>query len=192
MASVEQVDTMIEMMKIQQLQSQEQLEALMKLVSMKAGENEGDGRRGGSAVEKDERDKKLNPKAFCGIDKLDGRGTWDQWSWAMKYRLKAEDKEFGKRIDKVETLSEKEMDDMEDELVGNSDETRSAELYGILSEKVSREAMTIVRSTKGGDGLMAWRKLFITFNPTTLTGTLVKIVEAIRPTKVSDVNKGYG
>ena len=75
----------------------------------------------------------------------------------MKYRIKSDNKEFVKVLDEVENMTEKEMDDLEDKMVGTGVEARSAELYGILSEKVAGEAMMQVRSTKEGDGLMAWR-----------------------------------
>ena len=185
MASVEQVDSMIELLKQQQLAMQDQLAAILKLQTTKSGDDSNDGKRGN-------RTEKLNPKAFIGVKEMDGKDKWDQWSWAMKYRLKVENKEFAKIVDKVEELSEKEMKEMEDDMVGNNEELRSAELYGILTERVSGEAMTIVQSVNEGDGLMAWRSLFIAFNPKTLSGTLMKIIEAVRPHKVNDVDKVIG
>jgi len=95
-------------------------------------------------------------------------------------------------MDKVEKMSEKDMEDFGDALVGTEDEKRSAELYGILSDKVAGEAMTRVRSTKEGDGLTAWKRLYADSNPKTLSGTLMRLTKAIRPSKVHDISKVNG
>ena len=176
---------MIEMMKEQQMQT------ILDMQKKKDEEGDDKGRKVKNEKDEDIK-KKINPKTFLGIDKLESKEQWDQWAWAMKYRIKVESKEFGKLIDKVETMTEKEMMDAEIDMVGSEDEARSAELYCILSDRVSGEAMTQIRSTKAGDGLMAWKRLYANFNPTTLSGTLMKIIEAVRPNKVKDVKKVNG
>ena len=44
------------------------------------------------------------------IDKLEGKEQWDQWSWAVKYRAKADSKVLGEIMDQVENMTEKEME----------------------------------------------------------------------------------
>ena len=167
MASVEQVNTMIELLKEQQLQAARQLEAIMELA--KVQHREAGGRPGpAQAIEENNTKGKLKSKAFIGVNKLEKKEQWDEWAWSMKYRVKADNPEFGKILDEVEQLDEKGMEEKGDRLVGTDSEIRSAELYGILSEKVAGEAMTTVRATKEGDGLAAWRNLYISFNPKTL------------------------
>ena len=133
---------------------------------------------------------KLKMKDFIGMDKMERRDQWDQWSWGMKYRIRAENPDFAKMLDEVEKTAEKDLEDLK---VKNGDvengEKRSAELYGILSDKVTGEAMTHVRSTKEGDGLLAWKRLHANFNPKTLSGTLMKIIDAIRPNKCTDMKR---
>ena len=193
MASVEQVDAMMELMQQQMAQSQRQMEMLTALEEKRSA-TAGGGGRGNMPKEGDDADYKgkLNPKDYMGIEKLDSKERYDQWAWSMKYRVKAACKDFGKLLNKVETMSEKEMEDETVRLVGTESEMRSAELYGILSDRVDGEAMSQVRSIEEGDGLMAWRTLYISFNPRTLSGTMMKIIEAVRPAKVTDLAKLSG
>ena len=107
----------------------------------------------------------------------------------MKLQIKADNPAFGKVVDTWEKALEKDLANMAIDLDGKGEEARSAELYSILSSKVGGEAMSQVRATEEGEGLMAWRRLYVSFNPSTLSGMLMKIIEAVRPAKIQDLRK---
>ena len=81
--------------------------------------------------------------------KLEKREQWDQWSWSMKYRIRAENPEYAKLIDEAENTAEKDLENLKMNM-GDVDngEKRAAELYGILSDKVTGEANRIYHDGK--------------------------------------------
>ena len=183
---------MIQLMKDQQLQSKQQMEMIVEMAKKAEEGKDVPGRDTRTRSENDDFKGKLNTKSFMAIDKLERKDQWDQWSWAVRYRVKVDCKEFGKVMDKVEGMTEKEIEDFGDSILGTETEKRSAELYGILSDKSEGEAMTQVRSTREGDGLAAWKRLYANFNPKTLSGTLMTIIGAIRPNRVPHISKVNG
>ena len=152
LASSEQVGEMLEALRVSQSQQAEHIALMMKLFA-------------DQSKDKEERPPNMNPeegsgtlrtKTFMGIDNLERKEQWDDWAWNMKLKVKALNKEFGALIDEAEKASDKGIGDVQDKCVGDQ---RDQELYGILSERVTGEALKHVRATEEGHGLMAWRSI---------------------------------
>ena len=63
----------------------------------------------------------------------------------------------------------------------------SAELYDVLCQVVSGEAMTILRSVEDCRGFVAWQKLYQKFNPKTVARAIRLLAEACSPAKVREL-----
>jgi len=109
---------MIQLMKDQQLQSKQQMEMIVEMAKKAEEGKDVPGRDTRTRSENDDFKGKLNTKSFMAIDKLERKDQWDQWSWAVRYRVKVDCKEFGKVMDKVEGMTEKEIEDFGDSILG--------------------------------------------------------------------------
>ena len=63
----------------------------------------------------------------------------------------------------------------------------SAELYDVLCQVVSGEAMTILRTVEDCRGFVAWQKLYQKFNPKTVARAIRLLAEACSPAKVREL-----
>ena len=63
----------------------------------------------------------------------------------------------------------------------------SAELYDVLCQVVSGEAMTILRSVEDCRDFVAWQKLHQKFNPKTVAMAIRWLADACSPVKVREL-----
>ena len=132
---------------------------------------------------------KLKPKDFEGGKKLETKENWDEWQWGMKMKIKAVDEAYGDTVDSVEKMTTDEFKRKVEERKMNGESERDAELYRIICGNVGGEALSNVRAVRPGEGLEAWRNLYLLFNARTLGGELIRLMQAIRPNITRELQK---
>ena len=110
---------------------------------------------------------------------------WDDWSFAFKRCVRSMHKDTFKTMSEWETRDD-EVDE-ETELAQDM-EQRSAELYDILCQFCSGEALLVVRSVGEMEGIKAWQKLFKKYNPRTMARGLRMLSEAVNPPRVKNLS----
>ena len=129
------------------------------------------------------RRKKLDTR-YIKVEEFDGGSDrWDQWAFALKGGIRAQDAEAYRIMMKVEEMAE---DLNEDDLEFEHDEI-SGEVYNILCQTCRGTAQSIIRSVDDCRGLTAWQRLHRAYNPRTVARTIQALGEVTRPVKVTDI-----
>ena len=140
---------------------------------------------GGSTRAESKSDGKIIGKHFRS-DVFSGNQTqWDDWSFAFKRCVRSQSPETFKEMVDWEAATE----DIDEETeLKESMEKRSAELYDVLCQYCTGEALMIVRSVDDMQGIRAWQKLFKKYNPRTMARGLRVLVEAVNPPKAKGLH----
>jgi hypothetical protein len=86
-------------------------------------------------------------------------------------------------MEKIQAAEVPEYDELTD--VGDEfTEKLSAELYDILLQYCQNEAAEIVGTVEDGNGLMAWNKLYLKYNPRTAARMIMIVQEVVSPPRV--------
>ena len=110
---------------------------------------------------------------------------WDDWAFAFKRCVRSQSPETFKEMVDWEAST----DDINEETeLKDSMEKRSAELYDVLCQYCTGEALMIVRSVDDMQGINAWQKLFRKYNPKTMARGLRVLVEAVNPPKAKGLH----
>ena len=110
---------------------------------------------------------------------------WDDWSFAFKRCVRSQSPETFKEM----VVWEAATDDVDEETeLPEAMEKRSAELYDVLCQYCTGEALMIVRSVDDMRGIRAWQKLFKKYNPKTMARGLRVLVEAVNPPKAKGLH----
>jgi hypothetical protein len=119
-------------------------------------------------------------------DIFDGnKVAFDEWSFSFKRGIRSMSKRAYDMLVKYEV---KENDNAEsEEIMNDEDEKQSAELYDVLCQYCSGEALMIVRSVTDCEGYRAWQRLHRKFNPRTMARGLRLLSEAINPAVAKDL-----
>ena len=111
--------------------------------------------------------------------------TWDDWSFAFKRCVRSLHKgtyqlmvEWEAKEDEVDEATE----------ITEEMEQRSAELYDVLCQFCTGEALMVVRSASDMEGITAWQKLFKKYNPRTMARGLRMLSEVVNPPKAKDLS----
>ena len=139
----------------------------------------------GTTTKTDKPDGKIIGKHFRS-DVFSGEpAKWDDWSFAFKRGVRSQSPETFKEM----TNWEASMDDLVEEIdLKDVMEKRSAELYDVLCQYCTGEALMIVRSVDDMRGICAWTKLFRKYNPKTMARGLRVFVEAVNPPKAKGLH----
>jgi len=109
---------------------------------------------------------------------------WDDWAFAFKRGIRAQSAKVYEQMVAVETLPEEfdEVTDLAKELEGSS-----GELYDVLCQFCTGEALSIIKATEDMQGVLAWQKLHKKYNPKTMARGVRMMAEAINPPKVKEL-----
>jgi hypothetical protein len=111
--------------------------------------------------------------------------AFDEWSFSFKRGIRSMNK---RAYDMLVKFESKEKDNAEsEEFLDDEDEKRSAEIYDVLCQYCSGDALMIVRSVTDCEGYRAWQRLHRKFNPRTMARGLRLLSEAISPAVAKDL-----
>ena len=129
-------------------------------------------------------DGKLIAKYFRSEAFTGDQSKWDDWSFAFKRCVRSMSREAYDAM----TEWEKGPDDLDEETELSKDVERlSAELYDILCQFCSGEALMVVRSVDDMEGIKAWQRLYRKYNPKTMARGVRMLTEVIGPPKVKEL-----
>ena len=110
---------------------------------------------------------------------------WDDWSFTFKRCVRSMSPEAFRAMVDWEAIS---VDIDEDSELDDDMGKRSAELYDVLCQYCTGEALMIVRSVDDMQGIRAWQKLFHKYNPKTMARGLRVLVQAVNPPKAKGLH----
>ena len=111
-------------------------------------------------------------------------GKWEDWSFGFKRGIRSMSRAVYDKMTIWELKTEEISEGAELDL---DMEQRSAELYDILCQYCSGEAMTILRTVSDMEGIKAWQRLYKKYNPRTMARGLRLMTESISPPKMKDL-----
>ena len=133
---------------------------------------------------------KMNDKILAKhfrIDSFSGdKSKWEDWNFAFKRNVRSMSREAYDAMKKWEESTDDIDEKLElDENMGK----RSAELYDVLCQTCTGEALMVVKAVEDMEGIRAWQTLFKKYNPRTMARGVRMLSEAIGPPKVKDLNE---
>ena len=132
----------------------------------------------------------MNPR-YMKLHDFDGNAvSWGDWAFGFRRAIRSASVEAYHIMDDVEKVSTEldEKDLQGHRLAVDVDVNKlSAELYDILCQCVSGEAMAIIRSVDDFQGFRAWQTLHLKYNPRTMARAIRMMGEVANPQHVKDV-----
>ena len=131
-------------------------------------------------------DNKVMAKYFR-VDKFDGgRDKWEEWSFTFLRNVRSMSRTAYEVLKKYEGHT----DDVDEELVLNEEEQkRSAEVYDVMCQVCSGEALMVVKSVDDMRGVRAWQVLYRKYNPRTMARGARMMYDAVRPPKIKELSE---
>ena len=166
-------------------QIQELIAAAVKgaLEGYNGGKGGGGGSGGGGKTCLDERHFR-RVKVFEGDAK-----SWKDWVFQFKTQVRSADHCAGSILDKIQALVSGDPD--WDVLFVDEDAPKvdkiGAGLFSVLTTLMQGEPLTLIKGVPHGNGWMAFKKLWDRYNPRTLARTLMALMMAMNPKKVTDL-----
>ena len=164
-------------------ESQKFIEMFMKATSLMADKEKEEKRARPKILDKDF---VKNAKEFNGIE-----GDYDDWAFKYKLRMKASCKKCWEVVNRVEQMQDTvDLEKLAKEPIGLSEakgyylEDWSNELFEILGDKLTGDALTTLRNVPQMCGFEVWRLLSRKANPTSPAMALKALVEILVPLKV--------
>ena len=113
---------------------------------------------------------------------------YDDWAFSFKRAIRSASCEAYKLLACVEreTVEVRE-DEMELEYEGVSMENISAELYDLLCQACTGDALSCIRSVDDMRGLTAWHRLYKKYNPKTMARAIRLVGAVTHPPKVKEL-----
>jgi len=125
------------------------------------------------------------------IPQFAGGSGFDDWAFAFKRFIKANDSTAYQMMVKVETHegAQVDWDDLELEFPGKDVKKYSAELFDLMCQAVTEEPLQVVRSVEDMEGMEAWRKVFRKYSPKTMARAVRLVGQVTNPPKVVVLGK---
>jgi hypothetical protein len=126
------------------------------------------------------------------IRDFDGsQGGWEQWVHSFKSAIRSANPTVLTIMNEAEVLT----DEATDQHVEDADGSRSqediskmsGELYNILGQYCTGEALSIVRGVQTFEGFLVWQKLHKKFSPKTMARSIRLMSEVTGPKKVKEL-----
>ena len=113
------------------------------------------------------------------------QSQWEDWSFAFKRSVRSMSRST---YDSMITW-EKSKDEVNEEAELSKElEQRSSELYDILCQFCTGEALLVVKSVDDMEGIKAWQRLFRKYNPRTMARGVRMLSDVIGPPKMKDLS----
>ena len=122
------------------------------------------------------------------LQTFDGSAAaWGDWAFGLKRAVRSQSRDIFQIFEEVEKRTELDEDQLVLDLVDVEVERLSGEVYDILCQSVSGEAMAIVRSVEDYRGFQAWQKLHLKYNLRTMARAIRLMGEVAGPGLVKDI-----
>lgn len=164
--------------------SEEQFQAL--LATLKDGGGGGGG--GGSIGPGVTKDRPLIAKFIRGDAFNGAQERWADWAFSFKRAVRSQSAAVYRQLIGIEV--EEDFDENLSVTSGSQDEQRSGELYDILCQHCTGEALGVIRLVDDMKGFTAWVKLHQKYNPKTMARgvrMLGEVVNPARPKELKDI-----
>jgi hypothetical protein len=128
----------------------------------------------------------LDTKAMRIRDFDGSQSSWDQWVHSFKSAIRSCSPEVLAAME----LAEKGAEDATDDCICLGDAAgikMSGELYNILGQYCTGEALTVVRGVQSFEGFLVWQKLFKKYSPRKMARTIRLISECTGPKLVKEI-----
>ena len=118
------------------------------------------------------------------LQTFDGSAAaWGDWAFGLKRAVRSQSRDVFQILEEVEKRTELDEDQLVLDLVDIEVERLSGEVYDILCQSVSGEAMAIVRSVEDYRGFQAWQKLHLKYKPRTMARAIRLMGEVVKDIK---------
>jgi hypothetical protein len=159
----------------------EQFQALIAALTTAGGGVKKDGGGGGGGRILDRRN--LRNQDFDGA-----QDKWGDWAFGLKRSIRSGSHDMFLLMEQVEkSPTEPNELQMDADNVDINIDRMSAELYDVLCQQCSGDAMSVVRSVDGCGGFVAWYKLHRKYNPRTMARAIRLMGEVTSPPPVRDI-----
>ena len=113
---------------------------------------------------------------------------YDDWAFSFKRAIRSANCEAYKLLTQVEReTKEVNEDEMELEYCGLSMENTSAEMYDLLCQACTGDALSCIRAVDDMRGLTAWHKLYKKYNPKTMARAIRLVGAVTHPPRVKEL-----
>ena len=119
------------------------------------------------------------------IERFSGKQEdWDDVSFSFKRACRAMDVEAYDLMSKAEHMNDQEVAELEKDI---DVQQTSGELFDILCQYVSGDALVVVKSAPDCEGLLAWLRLHRKYSPRTLARGVKLLSEIVSPARASEL-----
>ena len=133
----------------------------------------------------------LDTKAMRIRDFDGAQNSWEQWIHSFKSAIQS----CSPTVLTIMEEAEKMTSDATDDDIGEGDDSRteeeignmSGELYNILGQYCTGEALTIVRGVQSFEGFLVWQKVFKKFSPKTMARSIRLMSEVTGPKMIREL-----
>ena len=109
---------------------------------------------------------------------------WEDWSFSFKRTIRSMSRACYSLMLDAEVSS----DPVDDIQRTPEQDARSGELYDVLCQFCSGEALSVIKLVPDMEGIEAWRRLHRKYNPRTMARGVRMLCEVTSPTKVNNLN----
>ena len=138
-----------------------------------------------------EHGRKLVDLKFQSLPQYSGGSGFEDWAFAFKRTIRAANTLGYDLLTKSEEFPgpKVDMDELDITFPNTQIDKYSAELYDIICQAVSGEALQVVRSVDDMEGLDAWNKLHRKYSPKTMARAVRLVGQVTNPAKITDLTK---
>ena len=124
----------------------------------------------------------------CTIRDFDGSPSgWEKWVHAFKSAMRSANPGVLEFMNEAEKMTTEAKDDNLDSTMAAAEVKKmSGELYNILSQYCTGEALTIVRGVTTFEGFVSWQRLHKKFSPKTMARAIRLMTEVASPKAVRE------
>ena len=136
--------------------------------------------------------KRLLDNRHRQVPKLEANGSFDDWAFAFRRFVRAMDRkayELMVRVEAIPATTKDMMEDLELEYPDGDVRGYSAEIFDLLCQAVSGEALQLVRAVEDMEGLEAWAKIVRKYNPRSMARAVRLVGQVTNPPKIVDLAK---
>ena len=146
---------------------------------------------------------KLMAKYFHVEQFRGGLAEWDDWSFAFRRTVNSMSPHAYSLMERAENAATDVRELFENTVVVAQDGSsqvvelatdaeqllRSSELYDILSQRCTGEALSLIKSVRNCSGFRAWQVLYKKYNPKTMARGVRLMIEVVNPPRIKSLGE---
>ena len=114
-------------------------------------------------------------------------GDYEDWAFTFKRSIRSVDRTAYELLTEVEKMSKFDLGELMVSYEADKIQKYSAELYDLLCQQVSGEALQMVRAVDDMEGLEAWSRIHKKYSPKTMARAVRLVGQVTSPAKVVDL-----